>query len=377
MRHTADQPVIYLVDGSVAVTGAFACARNIARGLRGRARVVLVIPTRSSIGPDETVDFDAVCRLPIQPLRRSPGAALAYLPALAFASLRLRWLLHRDRATTLLVNDFHLMHGAVCRALGFRGRVLTWIRIDPAAFGASISNIWLRLAAASSDCLVTVSRFIQSRLPKTLETRLLYDALSELPPAGNPAPGRFVFVGNYIPGKGQDHAIEAFAVLAGERPDLSLDFYGGDMGLSKNRAYRDGLTARVEALGLRDRIRLNGFAAFPSAVMTGALAALNFSASESFSMTVLEASAMALPVVATRSGGPAEIIEEGVTGLLVPAGDIMGMTNAMRALARDPARAAEMGVAARVRVMRLFSFEYFQSGLTDLVRLETLDQPNR
>jgi glycosyltransferase involved in cell wall biosynthesis len=377
MRRTSALPVIYLLDGSVAVTGAFACARNIAKALRAQARVVLVLPSNSTIGPEQTTDFAAVHRLPIRPLRRSAGAVLNYLPALATAAIGLRWLMGRDRATTLIVNDFHLMQGALCRMWGFRGSVYTWVRIDPAAFGARISKIWLRLAARSSDRFIAVSRHIQKRLPRGLRTDLLYDALAELPAPAKQARGRFVFVGNYIPGKGQDHAIEAFVALAEDHPDLTLDFYGGDMGLPKNRAYRNGLSARVQALRLGDRVRLHDFAASPSTVMTGALAALNFSTSESFSMTVLEASAMGLPVIATRSGGPAEIIDDGATGFLVPPGDIEAMTNAMRALADDNALAAEMGAAARIRVAKHFSFESFRSELSKLLGLDSLDKPNK
>lgn len=339
--------------------------------------MVLVLPINSSIGPDETVDFAAVYRLPIRPLRRGVGAVLAYLPALAVAAIGLRWLTWRDRATALVINDFHLMHGAFCRLLGFRGRVLTWVRIDPAAFGAGVSKIWLRLAAAMSDRLIAVSLHIQGRMPRDLQTELLYDALAELPSPAAQLPGRFVFVGNYIPGKGQDHAIEAFAALVKEQPYLKLDFYGGDMGLAKNRAYREQLAARVVALGLENCVRLHGFVKVPSEVMTDALAALNFSASESFSMAVLEASAIGLPVIATRSGGPAEIIEDDVTGLLVPPGNIKAMTDAMRTLANDTLLAAKMGAAARDHVTKHFSFERFRTQLTDIFGPGTLAHPER
>ncbi len=370
MDFTDDLPVVYLVDGSVAVTGAFVCARNIALALAGRARVVLVLPAHSTVGPKDTNPFAVVRRLPIRLLRRNFGAVLAYLPALAAASIALRWLMWRDRATVLIVNDFYLMHGAVCRALGFRGRVLGWVRIDPAAFGARLSGLWLRLAAASSDQLVAVSHHIRGRLPQAIETVLLYDALDPLPePLPPSAADRFVCVGNYIPGKGQDHAIEAFAAIAAEYPDLTLHFYGGDMGLPRNRAYRATLAARIRELGLVGHIHLHDFAPDPVTALRGGLAALNFSAAESFSMTVLEAQGAGLPVIATRSGGPAEIVAHGETGLLVPVGDIVAMTAAMRALARDPVRAATMGVAARARVARIFSPRSFCAGLTALLAL--------
>lgn len=376
MYQSSDLPVIYLVDGSIAYTGAFACARNIAKALAGTARVVIVLPADSRICPEFTVDFASVYRLPIRSLRRSLWAVVWYLPALFVSALALRWLMRRDKATALIVNDFYLMHGVCCRLMGFRGRIFTWVRIDPAVFGASISKIWLWLAAATSDRLVAVSRHIQCRMPIDLRMELVYDALANLPAASENLSRRFVFVGNYIPGKGQDHAIEAFAVLARERPDLTLDFYGGDMGLARNRAYREYLSTQVTALRLTGRVCFHGFVKTPSDALTGAIAALNFSKSESFSMTVLEASAMGLPVIATRSGGPAEIIEDGVTGFLVPPSNIKAMTDAMRVLANDSVRAAEMGAAARVRVTKFFSFDQFRSKLTDVVGLSTLAKPD-
>lgn len=86
---------------------------------------------------------------------------------------------------------------------------------------------------------------------------------------------------------------------------------------------------------------------------------------------------MGLPVIATRSGGPAEIIEDGVTGFLVPPGNIKAMTEAMRAVADDIERSAEMGAAARARVTELFSFERFRSGLTDILDVSTLAKLDR
>jgi glycosyltransferase involved in cell wall biosynthesis len=229
----------------------------------------------------------------------------------------------------------------------------------------------LRLQECSADQIIAVSRHIQSCLPGAMKTSLLYDALDRpalpcKPPAGR---RRMVFIGNYIQGKGQNDAIEAFALLAAEYPDLDLEFHGGDMGLAKNRAWRDGLIIRAAELGLAQRVSFGEFAEDPRSKLLGGYMALNFSTSESFSMTVLEASAAGLPVIATRSGGPAEIIEDGVTGLLVPVGDRREMAAAMRLLADDPVRAVAMGAAGRARVERLFSMPVFRAQLVGLLGL--------
>ena len=76
---------------------------------------------------------------------------------------------------------------------------------------------------------------------------------------------------------------------------------------------------------------------------------------EGFSNAVLEAMAASRPVIAAAVGGNAEAIEDGRTGLLVPARDAAALAGAIRDLAADPERARRIGAAARTRVARCFS----------------------
>lgn len=368
-------PTIYIVDGSRAVTGAFVCARNISKALNGAARVVLVLAADSSIGADETNHFARVEKLPLVPLRRSVRSALLYLPALFIASIRLRRMLERDGAQALLINDFYLMHGVSCRLWGFRGKMATWVRIDPAAFGPVLSRIWLSLAARASDHIISVSRHIQNKLLPRFQSQLIYDAIDETPALTNDCDcDRFVFVGNYIPGKGQCDAICAFAAIADDYPSLRLDFYGGDMGLARNRAYKASLQSLIAKLGLANRAFLHGYCADPK-ILANSIAALNFSRSESLSMTVMEASGAGLPVIATRSGGPSEIIVDGETGILVPVGDIAAMSAAMRFLKDNPKVGAQMGAAGRRRVTAFFSLSSFARNIAHMLDLDLNEHP--
>jgi sugar transferase (PEP-CTERM/EpsH1 system associated) len=81
------------------------------------------------------------------------------------------------------------------------------------------------------------------------------------------------------------------------------------------------------------------------------------SQAEGISNTILEAMACACPVLATRVGGNAELVQPGFTGELVPAGDVEAMAQALVALAGDPARAARLGQAGRARVEERFSLQ--------------------
>jgi glycosyltransferase involved in cell wall biosynthesis len=326
------------------------------------AAMTLVLPKGSLIRPSDSEAFAEIVYLPIVSLRKSPLSILAYLPAVLWCGWCLAALARRKSARCLIVNDFFLMEGAVARLFGFRGRLISWVRIDPSRFPAPLRRIWLACVFRASDRVVAVSDFIRRRLPVSQNTTRIYDSVSAAPdPTSRSARSRksIVFVGNYTPGKGQDHAVSAFAQIADEFPDARLRFHGGDFGVEKNREFRRGLEARVEQLGLGQRIAFHGFAQRVEDVYGTAAVALNLSISESFSLTCLEASTFGLPVIAFRSGGPEEIIADGETGFLCSTGDIDAVADALRRLLREPELRSRMGVAGAQRAKQVFGSQQF------------------
>ena len=79
------------------------------------------------------------------------------------------------------------------------------------------------------------------------------------------------------------------------------------------------------------------------------------SLAEGISNTILEAMASALPVVATDVGGNADLVQDGRSGVMVPAGDVPAMADAILRLVLDPAGARAMGQIGREVVERRFS----------------------
>jgi glycosyltransferase involved in cell wall biosynthesis len=99
------------------------------------------------------------------------------------------------------------------------------------------------------------------------------------------------------------------------------------------------------------------------------------SLAEGISNTILEAMASGLPVVATRVGGNAELLEDGVTGRLVPAGDSPSLSQAILDYFSDPGIAVRHGKAARLRAERIFGLERMIAAYTRLYQTALGNQP--
>jgi len=142
--------------------------------------------------------------------------------------------------------------------------------------------------------------------------------------------------------------LRAFDELRRDHPGVSLVLVG-------DGPKRADLEAEARTLGLADRVVFLGERSDIPALLRGFDVFALSSSTEGISLTLLEAMATALPVVATRVGGNPEVVEEGATGLLVPARNPHELANALRRLLDDRNMAERMGVAGRLRVERRFS----------------------
>lgn len=112
--------------------------------------------------------------------------------------------------------------------------------------------------------------------------------------------------------------------------------------------------AYLEARGLADRVRFLGMQADPFPVMAAADVFLLPTSGEGFGLSALEAMAAGVPVVGTSAGGLTEVVEDGVSGYLLPVHDVDGMADAALRLL-EPGRRAAMGEAARRRAAHFSS----------------------
>jgi GalNAc-alpha-(1->4)-GalNAc-alpha-(1->3)-diNAcBac-PP-undecaprenol alpha-1,4-N-acetyl-D-galactosaminyltransferase len=152
--------------------------------------------------------------------------------------------------------------------------------------------------------------------------------------------------------KGFDLLIDAFARIAADHPELDLRIVG-------EGPRHEALEQRGSHLGLAGRVHFLGWLDQPAAVLRGAELFVLSSRWEGFPNALLEAMACGLPAVSFAcDSGPAEIVRQGVDGLLVPPEDVLALAAAIDGLLRDPEQRRRMGARAR-EVVERFSYDVF------------------
>lgn len=159
-------------------------------------------------------------------------------------------------------------------------------------------------------------------------------------------------VGNIRPAKAYGVLLQATALLRERGESMHIAIVGDAQG-----ALFEELLALRQALGLEGTVHFTGFRSdIPRVLQNFDLYALS-SSSEGFSLATVQALASGLPVVATRCGGPEEIVTGGETGLLVPPNSPAALADALAELIRDPARRALLAEGGRRSVVQRFSVE--------------------
>lgn len=157
-----------------------------------------------------------------------------------------------------------------------------------------------------------------------------------------------VCLGALTPEKGVRDAIAALALMPA---DCQLVLPG-------RGPLRSQLRRQAAALGCAARVHfVADAAATPAEWVAASDVLLMPSRAEGFGSAALLAMALERPVVASRAGGIPEVIEEGVTGLLVPVGATMALAEASLRLLQDPALASRLTAAAQVRLRERFTVE--------------------
>jgi len=231
----------------------------------------------------------------------------------------------------------------------------------------------IRHALERSDAVTTVSAFLERETRELLSVDRPIDVIHnffEARPARQPRDEvrRELGVGqealllhssNLRPLKRIDVLLESVARIRPRESFRLLILAGADF---------SPFAADVRRLGLSDRVIVREQVSDIEDYLQAADIGLFASDMESFCLSILEAMCFGCPSVATAVGGIPEVVESGVSGLLVPPGDPGALARSVESLIADPALRAGLGAAARRRAAGLFSAEAIVSKYVRLYR---------
>lgn len=251
----------------------------------------------------------------------------------------------------------HLVHADWHLALAglfARTAPLVTTKHNPDPFRATFSfRIAERAALSRYGAVIAISNALRDFLAETLGVAAVtvhygLAAPGEPPARESPTGTRFLAVGRLEEQKGFDVAVEAMALVVEQVP-------GAHLAIAGEGSMRPELTAAIERLGIGDAVQLLGRREDISELMRAADVFVHTARWEGFGLVLLEAMQAALPVVAARAGAIPEVVDDGVTGTLVPPDDPRALAAALVELAQRPGLRHERGLAGFARLRDHFS----------------------
>ena len=220
---------------------------------------------------------------------------------------------------------------------------ILWRLVEPMVRGRAT-----RLVLQTTAILQTIPQSLRDRAEVICNPCDAGEQRAGPPPSAGAR--RIVAVGRLVEQKGFDMLVDAFAEAASAFPDWSLTIHG-------DGPERERLQERIDKREMQGAIHLAGVTRKPGEWIEGASVFVLSSRYEGFPNVLIEAMAARIPVIATRCDfGPDEIIEDGVSGLLVPVDDPDALAAALRQMMADAELRASLSASGRLAVAR-FSTE--------------------
>jgi len=303
----------------------------------------------------------------------SPRRALEWRKLAAFFAcfwphtLRAALQFRRWKADAVHVNTSNNLQGAFAARIARKPLVWHVREMVPDSRAGALMRAMVPLLATRA---VAISRAVAEVLaPCGPRLRTVFDGIDLSPYLAENAPGGLraelgiapeapvvTCIGRLEPWKGQDVLVAAAARMLERRGDLHVLIVGG--AAVNKPEYAEMLQRHCRELEIDHAVHFTGIRNdIPRVLADLDVLVLPSVTPEPFGLTVIEAMAAARPVVATAAGGPLDTVVDGETGRLVKPGDPASLADAVLEIIADPAAAARMGAAGRIRAIEHFSIE--------------------
>jgi mannosyltransferase len=279
---------------------------------------------------------------------------------------------HRDALIWHARRNNEMIAGVLLRALGWPLKLVF-------TSAAQRHHTWItRWLIRRMDAIIATNEISASFLKR--EATVIphgVDTDSYAPPADRAAafaeaklPGRYAIgcFGRVRAQKGTDVFVDAMCRLLPRYPDFTAVIVGSIV--PEQIAFASDLKKRIEAAGLQSRIVMTG--ELPIEEVQRWYQRLTIyaftSRNEGFGLTLIEAMSAGAALVASRAGAAELVVENGVTGVLTPPGDVDALVAALEPLLGDPASCTAMGTRARTRVLEKFSLDAEAGRIAEVYR---------
>jgi glycosyltransferase involved in cell wall biosynthesis len=366
---------VLIVENSTYVTGALKSIARFAKALSNEFEFQWAV-TEAIADADlkELIGSDRIHRFKFVEISKKPGRLIMYFPRLIGNALKINRIAKDNNISIIHVNDLYNMTGAAARVLNRDIKIVYHARLLRSSYIGPLYDRFLSMIDRTADALICCSNAVSKdvgdrKVPKTV----IYDSEefdkgdADLPEL-NAELRNIVYIGNILPGKGQDLAVETIKLLRERGLDVNLRFVGkvDDSEVSRNQKAQ--LDKMISEAKLEGSVEFAGFRRDVGAEIRKADLVLNLSESESFSMVCLEALKAGVPLVASDSGGPSEIVEHMKSGWLVSNRDVIAAANAIETLAADKDLRKQFSHQALEQAQSKFNVDVNAEQLNDLYR---------
>jgi glycosyltransferase involved in cell wall biosynthesis len=261
-----------------------------------------------------------------------------------------------NNISLIRLNNGPVAHLGALVAACFSGTpVVAWLRSFPGSGANNILHDWcmrqpMNLIAVSDSVRLA---YIRTGVPAD-KIMTMYDG-TKIPQIVHGIPVKKPFcigtLGRLVSWKGLMNVVRAASLIRDE--DVLIRIAGNED--PAEIGFRQQLINEIKRLDLNDKVTLEGFIQDPLEFLLSLDCFINPSfPAEPFGMSIIEAMALGKPVIATDSGGPREIIEQGISGILVEPDSPDALANAIRGIIHDNNKLMKIGINARKRVLDKF-----------------------
>jgi glycosyltransferase involved in cell wall biosynthesis len=329
----APTPVIALYHRAVTFGGSF----NSVVDVLGRVDRTRFAPLAAVPGPGNCNDQFRSMGLPVLFVSEAPGARS---PRYGFSVASLAWLLRRRGVKLVYISDYVTWRSSALLAARLTG-VGSVVHVR-APLGSDVLDPELLKATIVVGNSEASIRALRPHRPGD-RTRVVHNFIDFEPfdrakdirdqffAGGGPIVG---FVGVFRPEKGIEYFLDMARLLLVQRPDVRFLAVGGESAV-EDIGWFDRMRAQAQAIGLGDRIHFTGSRTDIPDLMRSIDVLVVPSLNEGFGRVIVEANAVGVPAVGADAAGIPEVIEDGVTGFLVPPRDAAAMASVVQRLLGD------------------------------------------